>query len=849
MLIHKPTQKVVLRLREPGRVTTVIPTARTFDHQGVELLAVPHRIDETKVLRNLGFDVPSPIREHYSWPGLFKPFHAQLETADFLTMNPRAFCNNSMGCVDADTEYLSPSGWVRIADYIGGEVAQYHPDTGAIDFVAPEKFVKLPCPEMLRIKTKYGLDQLLSPEHRVLLQSKVNPLKREVVQASELYGRQMAWLRGERSTWSTTTMSWTQAAIPVTFSAPSGEGIPLSDEQLRVQIAVIADGYFAGRNLRCVVRLKKQRKVERLKHLLTAANIPHTQRHQAITGYEIFTFHAPRHDKEFSPIYWRATIDQLRIVVDEVMRWDGSVSPNKPGSRFSSRSKASSDFVQYAFAGCGKVARVGRATRNRRGEEEVDHTVQVRDTGGPLMMMSVASDGEKRQTMWLEPSTDGFKYCFVVPTSFLLFRRNGCIFASGNTGKTLSALWAFDYLREVGKVHRALVVSPLSTLERTWADEVFRHFPHLTTATLHGPKKRREKMLDLDADVYLINHDGVVTMGEQLAKREDIDLIIVDEIATFRNASTHRWKALNRIAKTRQYVWGLTGTPTPNGPMDAWAQIRLVAPERVPPYMTAWRDQVLRQVGPFQWLPREGATQLVAEAMRPAIRFSLEDCVDLPPCVAMDRDAQMTPEQQRHYKDMLQKLKVEASQQQIVAVNEAVKLGKLVQIACGAVYSNTGEVVRIEAPRRVEVVEEVIEQAAAKTIVYVPYRGVLDYVAEALRARKHDVATIDGGTPKGERDRIFAAFQTSTQYDVLVAQPAAMSHGLTLTAASAIVWWAPVTSHETYAQANARVSRPGQKHTQLLVRVSGSPVERRLYDRLEKRHTMQGALLDILREV
>lgn len=851
MLIHKPTQKVVLRLSEPGRVTTVIPTAKRFDLQGVELVAVPHRLDETRVLRNLGFDVPSPIREHYGWPGQFKPFHAQLDTADFLTMNKRAFCLNDMGCVDADTEYLTPTGWRRIADYESGPVAQYNPHTKAIEFVEPEKFVKLPCADMIRIKTKYGLDQLLSPEHRVLLYAKGNPEKQEVVQAVELLGRHDAWVAGKRLAKSHDKIGWTQAAIPVTFGAPGGAGLALSADEIRLQIAVIADGHFPNNTRRCVVRLKKERKIARLRKLLVAAGVTYSEKDQLSTGFQIFSFEAPTRDKEFSGAWWGASKAQLNIIADEVMHWDGSVSDSKSTERFSTFVKASADFIQYVFSGIGRTARVTETRRHRedRACEEIEYTVSVRDNGRPLMLASISSNGERHSTMSVCPSTDGFKYCFMVQSTFLLFRRNGCIFASGNTGKTLAALWAFDYLKSIGAVNRALVISPLSTLDQTWAAEVFRNFPHLNTATLHGSKDRRVRMLNTPADIYLLNHDGVVTMGELIEDRKDIDLIIIDEVATFRNSGTLRWKALHKIVRKRQWVWGLTGTPTPNSPLDAWAQCRLISPERVPSYHTKFRDQVMRQVGPFQWLPREGATDAVAEAMQPAIRFSRADCVDLPPCINIERHAEMSPDQKRHYKDMLTKLKAEAASQQIVAVNEAVKLGKLVQIACGAVYSNTGETIKIEAASRLDVVEEVIEQAATKAIVFVPYRGVLEYVAGELAARGHDVATIDGSTPKGERDRIFSAFQHTPQYQVLVAQPAAMSHGLTLTAASAIIWWAPITSHEVEAQANARVSRPGQKHTQLLVRISGSPVERKLYDRLSKRSTMQGALLEILRDL
>jgi SNF2 family DNA or RNA helicase len=510
MLIHRKTKKVVLNLRDPDRVTTVIPTAKKFRFRGHDLVAVPHRIDETRLLRNLGFDAPSPIRYYYDWSGQYSPFSAQRETAEFLTMNARAFCLNDMG-----------------------------------------------------------------------------------------------------------------------------------------------------------------------------------------------------------------------------------------------------------------------------------------------------------------------------------------------TGKTLSALWAYDYLREMGELKRVLIVSPLSTLERTWGDEIFRHFPHLTFAVLHGTRDRRLKLLKEDVDIYLVNHDGLKILGKDLETRDDIDLVVVDEIASFRNAATDRWKVLSKVIQGRKRVWGMTGTPTPNAPTDAWAQCRLICPENVPKYFGKWRDTVMRQLNQFKWLPRDGATELVKEAMQPSIRFSRDECVDLPPCVYQTRHVEMTSEQKNAYKQMLVALAMDYEGDQVLAVNEAVKMQKLLQIACGVVYGAEGKVY-LPAKPRIEVVREVVEQAGTKTIVFVPFKGVLDFVASELSA-DYTVAKICGETSKSERDNIFANFQNSPDPQVLVAQPAAMSHGLTLTAANTVVWFAPVTSNEIYEQANARVTRPGQTHGQLIVNIEGSEVERRTYDRLRNKQRMQGLLLETIR--
>lgn len=844
MLIHQQTKKVVLNLRNPERVTNLIPTAKAFQFKGATLVAVPHRLAETRVLRNMGYEVPSPIRYYYGWSGSNNPFKAQLETCGFLTLNPRAFVLNDMGCVDSETEYLTPTGWRKISQYEGGEVAQYHPETGRIEFVTPDRYVKLPCPEMVRIKTKYGIDQLLSPEHRVLLRRYQKADDTEVVSAAELLARHDAWVSGQKVPRRDGKIPYSKSCIPVTFSVEGGAGLALTDAQLRVQVAVMADGHFANGTTRCVMRLKKLRKIERMRELLDTAGIPYDDKAcGSAEGFRVIRFNAPWRVKEFDARFWEASRDQLYLITDEVMRWDGSISQTKPTERFSTLSRASADFVQYAYAATGRTARV--MSQERRGK--IEYNVQVRHSGGPLLLASNGSDGTHRSVMSVEPSTDGFKYCFMVPSTFLLFRRNGCIFASGNTGKTLSTLWAFDFLREQGLASKALIVSPLSTLESTWADEVFRHFPHLNVAVLYGTKERRLKMLAQDADIYLINHDGMKTIEAELVARRDIDTVVVDEIASFRNASTARWKTLNRVIAGRERVWGLTGTPTPNLPTDAWAQCRLISPERVPKYFSAFKDATMRQLGPFKWLPRDNATDIVADAMQPAIRFKREDCIDLPPCTYISRNVPLTPEQEKAYKQMATQLHMEFGGDEVTAVNEAVKMQKLVQIASGVVYGPDRSEVILPNDPRVGVVDEVIQEAGSKVIVFVPFTGVLNHVAEQLRDKGHDVAVINGATPKADRDRIFRQFQHEKAINVLVAQPAAMSHGLTLTAASVVIWYAPITSNETYLQANARITRPGQKRNQLIVHIQGTEVEKRIYNRLQNKQSMQGLLLDIVR--
>jgi superfamily II DNA or RNA helicase len=429
-----------------------------------------------------------------------------------------------------------------------------------------------------------------------------------------------------------------------------------------------------------------------------------------------------------------------------------------------------------------------------------------------------------------------------------------CLNGMGS-GKTLSTLWAYDFLRQVGEVRKMLVISPLSTLERAWGDEIVINFPHLNFAVLHGDRKKRHKLLAAEFDIYIINHDGIKAHEtlELLAKREGIDLIVVDEIATFRNVATTRWKALNMLVngskklgwEPKKWAWGLTGTPTPNEPTDAYGQCKIINPGRVPTYAGKFRDSVMRQMGPFRWAARENAVDVVREAMQPSVRFAREDCIDLPPTTFVTRETTLTSDQLKAFHEMMRQFKTEHEGGQISAVNAAVKLGKLLQICCGVAYGVNGEV-NIPATPRIELVKEIIEEAEAKVLVFVPLTAPLLALAAELR-KDYTVAVVHGETSRTERDKIFREFQQSPNPRVLVANPGTLSHGLTLTAANTIVWFAPIFSNETYQQANARVTRPGQTLNTLIVNIEATAVERKVYASLQGRQNAQALLLDILK--
>lgn len=432
---------------------------------------------------------------------------------------------------------------------------------------------------------------------------------------------------------------------------------------------------------------------------------------------------------------------------------------------------------------------------------------------------------------------------------FLTLNPRAFVLNSIGTGKSLAALWAYDWLRKQGRAKKLLIICPLSTMERTWADELFFHLPHLEYQILHGTKKKRLKNLDIDADVYIINHHGCKVITNELRDHPDIDTVVIDEVAQAARNKHDVWKALNQIvnhSKQPRIAWGLTATPIPNEPTDAYWQVKLINPHKASMYYTAFKRQTMHQINQFTWVPKAEALDRVDDLLQPAIRFRRDQCVDLPPTVYMTTEVPLTAEQSKAYNQMALKLKAQLAAGEITAVNQAVKASKLVQIACGVAYDEQGNEVTMDATPRMTEIVNIITQSDTKTIVFVPFVSAVLQVAEFVRNAGFTVGVVYGAVPKNSRDEIFGGFQrTDNNPQVIVAQPAAMSHGLTLTAASTIVWYAPVTSAETYEQANGRITRPGQKHTSVIINVEGSYVERRMYARLKAKESMQNILLEL----
>jgi SNF2 family DNA or RNA helicase len=292
----------------------------------------------------------------------------------------------------------------------------------------------------------------------------------------------------------------------------------------------------------------------------------------------------------------------------------------------------------------------------------------------------------------------------------------------------------------------------------------------------------------------------------------------------------------------------LTGTPASQSPVDAYGLARLVCPQNVPKFSMAWRDKVMHQVTRFKWIPKTNARVEVFKALQPAIRFAKDECLDLPDVLYTTREVPLTPQVQKYYKMLKEQMMIEAAGTQISAVNAAAGLNKLLQISGGAVYTDNREVLEFDIQPRLNALMEVIEETDYKIIIFVPYRHSIEVVSRYLTDKNITNEVIQGDVTATQRANIINQFQNMEEPRVLVIQPQAASHGVTLTAANTVVFWSPVMSVETYLQCIARMDRVGQKNKMTVVHLQGSDVEKKMYAMLQGKVDLHTKLVDLYRE-
>jgi SNF2 family DNA or RNA helicase len=427
---------------------------------------------------------------------------------------------------------------------------------------------------------------------------------------------------------------------------------------------------------------------------------------------------------------------------------------------------------------------------------------------------------------------------------FLISNRKAFCFNEQGTGKTASVIWAVDYLMHIGLVRRVLVICPLSIMKSAWQGDLFKFAIHRTVAVAYGNARKRKEIINAGAEFVIINFDGVGIVKDEIING-GFDLIVVDEASAYKNAQTSRWKDLRDLTKVIKGLWMLTGTPAAQSPADAFGLAKLVNPKGVPQFFTHFKDMVMTKVSQYRYIPKPNAKLVVHKALQPAIRFEKRQCIDLPPLTFLERDAPLTPQQSGFYKLLKKEMMIEAAGEEISAVNAATQINKLLQISCGSIYTDTGEVVDFDVSNRLNVVQEIVDECSNKVLIFVPFTHSIALLEKHLTKNGVTCEIINGSVSVNKRAEVVKQFQEQPDPKVLIIQPQAASHGLTLTAADTIIWYAPCTSVETYLQANARIDRPGQVNPMTIVHIRGSQVESRLYSMLQNNVAGHKEIIDL----
>lgn len=336
---------------------------------------------------------------------------------------------NLRGCVSADTEFLTPQGWKRIDEYAEGDLVAQHDENGVMTFVAPKAYINLPCEEMWHVSNTHVVDMMLSDEHRVVYVNDRTPdvfRMKTMLEVVYDHNNKPAGMRGK---------------IPTTFTTGCDGSLGLTDDQLRLQIVVNADGTVLTESTgRVAVRIKKERKKQRLEMLLERTNTPYRSfdLHGVHEGRTEYQFKAPCGYKGVTEEWFNLKQHELEIICDEVMYWDGdSVSKN----RVATINKFEADFFQFAYSACGHRTSVSVKENNNTFKDEYDHKPLYIVRACDTKYMHIRKGGNNKPSIERVPSPDGRKYCFTLPSGMWVARRNGHIFITGNSAAIEQLSW------------------------------------------------------------------------------------------------------------------------------------------------------------------------------------------------------------------------------------------------------------------------------------------------------------------------------------------------------------------------------------------------------------------------
>jgi len=422
------------------------------------------------------------------------------------------------------------------------------------------------------------------------------------------------------------------------------------------------------------------------------------------------------------------------------------------------------------------------------------------------------------------------------------------LFLEMGLGKTISTLTAIDQLMyDRFEVEKVLVIAPKRVAEDTWKDEVnkWEHLKHLKLSIVLGSESKRKAALMAKADIYVINRENVAWLVGMYGTAFPFDMVVIDELSSFKSPSAQRFKALKSIRPRVKRVVGLTGTPAPNGLIDLWSQLYLLdMGERLGKTVTGYRTKYFSpgrtngQVVFDYRLKPECEAEIQAKIADICISMKSEDYLELPKRIDNIVSVRMTDTDLASYKSfeesqILQLLEVELS-----VVNAAALSNKLLQFANGAVYDENKDYHCVHNAK-LEALEEIIDTANSPVLVFYRYKHDLERIQHHLR--RYNPRTL-----KVSQD---IQDWNSGKVEILLAHPASAGHGLNLQAGgNNVVWFGETWSLELYQQANARLHRQGQTKPVIIHHlITVGTLDEDVVKSLDKKEEGQEALMQAIK--
>lgn len=411
---------------------------------------------------------------------------------------------------------------------------------------------------------------------------------------------------------------------------------------------------------------------------------------------------------------------------------------------------------------------------------------------------------------------------------------------------TLTAVNELMYERFL--VSRVLVIAPKRVAEDTWTTEAEKwdHLNHLKISRVLGSQREREAALQREADIYVINRENVVWLVEKYRKSWPFDMVVVDELSSFKSNQAKRFKSLKQVRPLIRRFVGLTGTPAPNGLLDLWPQMYLIdRGERLGKTITGYRNRYFYPEKSngyvvYSYAPKPGAEEAIQQKISDiCVSMKAEDYLQMPELTVNDIPIRLSPQEKKKYQELEREKLMEIEGEQITALTAATVYNKLLQMANGSVYSDAGTVVDIHS-RKLEALEEILDTANGQPVlVFYNYRHDYDRLVRAFK-------TYRPRTLQGQQD---IRDWNEGKIPLLLAQPASMGHGLNLQAGGHIIAWYGLNwSLELYQQANARLYRQGQKQGVIIHRlVAKGTVDEDVILRLEGKDATQESLMQSLK--